>query len=414
MMRNSRHSWMTIRLNTGKTSVLSFLCFLLILIYSSALKDSAALSNTYIEAALTYIFVPIILGTAVIYSVGNTRLSYNKIVITIVILSYFALNIFYIYTNPGYSRILTTIICLIFLYQNESIQAQAFRMMKTALAISCVLGIAVGFLLSIGIEGAIKIDPIDNKRTFMSYFIVYFCKGRGFWRYCGFYNEPGALGTFCALFLCADSLDFKKKENIALLIGGAMSFSLAFVVIIGLFAVMKSATDWKRWIIIILIAAFYFFILPNIHTGNVGLDTLLHRVTFDGEGLSGDNRTNSEVEYLFNETLHSKYIFFGRKLGFANLTSGFSKNLVGPSYKTYIVDLGIVGTMLLLAPLCIAEMRRAGRNRDGIIYIIVSFINFYQRAMLLHRFIYFAVLISGLSNILQKSDNHRKPEMLTQ
>ena len=210
------------------------------------------------------------------------------------------------------------------------------------------------------------------------------------------------------LFLCADSLNFRKKGNIVILIGGLMSFSIAFVVIIGLFYAMKSATNWRRWIILIAVVLVYLFAIPNIHTGNIGIDTVLNRLTFDGDSLVGDNRTNTKLEYLFNETIHSQYIFFGRKLGFANVTSGFSSNLVGPSYKTYIIDLGIIGTLLLLAPLCITELKRSRNNRDAIIYVIITFVSFYQRAMLLHRFIYFAVFIGGVSYVLHNSDSRKK------
>lgn len=406
MVNNQRGS-MTIKIgfDTSKTNVLSFLCFLLILIYSSALKASEALSNVYAETFFDVVGY-IALGLIVIYSVNNLKyISNNKIAITVVILSYLAVNLFYVYTSPRFAWIITAIVFLVFLHQNEEIQAKAFQMMKKAIAISCILGIVFGLLLLLGIHGSIRIDPHASGREFISYYIVYFCRTKGYWRYCGFYNEPGALGTFCALCLCADSLNFRKKENVALLVGGFLTFSIAFIVIIGLFYAMKSATNWRRWLFIIVLISLYFFLLPNIHTGNVAVDSLINRLSFDGDGLVGDNRTNTKIEYLFNETLHSQYIFFGRKLGFANLTSSFSSNLVGPSYKTYIIDLGIVGTVLLLAPLCIAEVRRSRYNRNVILYIIITFIDFYQRAMLLHRFIYFAFLIGGVSYILQKQNS---------
>ena len=388
--------------------ILALLCSLPIFIYSWAMTGSDAVSGELVQKILT-LLVPLFLILIWIHLPEEFCFTKRRIVITLVLLAYFALCLFYNYIGIGLSRGLTTIACLTLLYQSEIVQSKTFTILKKAVIASCVLGMVLGVLLLLGLHGPPLADPVKSGRQYVSYIVVFFSRIVGssshdYWRFCGFYNEPGALGTFCAFFLCADSLDFKKKENIILLIGGAMTLSVAFFVIIGLYAVMRLATDWKYWILILLFVCFYFFVLPNIHTGISVIDTVIERVSFDGDSIAGDHRTNYIMDRLYEETLHSNYIFFGRKLGYATSVSGSSVNLVGASIKTYIIDLGIMGTVLIFAPLFIAESRRTKDNRDGFLFIVISYISLYQRPHLLHNVAYFGIFLCGLSYILQNKN----------
>lgn len=388
------------KIRMGNEDFLALLCFFVIFIYSWAARGSDAVSTRFVQLFLTAI-IPALLLIILIKTPRRAGFLKSDLVMALVVVVYFALNIFYNYVGGGFSRGLTTLACLILLYQTESVQSKTFVIFKKVLVASCIFGLICGLLLMLNLHGSILNDPVKENRQYVSYIFVYYCRmSSSFWRFCGFYNEPGALGTFCAFFLCADSLDLKKRENIILLIGGTLTFSVAFFVIIGIYELMKLATNWKYWVLIIVVVLFYIFVLPNIHTGNIAIDTVLQRITFDGDSLVGDHRTNYIMDRLYDETLHSNYIYFGRKLGFTTNVSGVSVNLVGGSIKSYIIDLGLLGTVLLFAPLCITGIKKAYGCRAGILYVIITFISLYQRSYLLHSISYFGIYICGLSFIL--------------
>ena len=76
---------------------------------------------------------------------------------------------------------------------------------------------------------------------------------RSYYRFYSVFDEPGVLGTLSAFILYGNKYDFKKKENIVILIGCLFTYSMAFYMITLLGWLYQSARSFKRLIISIVV-----------------------------------------------------------------------------------------------------------------------------------------------------------------
>ena len=154
--------------------------------------------------------------------------------------------------------------------------------------------------------------------------------------------------------------------------------------------------DVRTVILTVLLTCFYLFLLPNIYTGNPTIDRFIQRMTITDEGLAGDNRTTDELEYVFDDVVKNKPLFgYGEGyLKTQNLKGGVS------SYKTYIIQYGFVGCILLWGSLLLAALYK-NKNYLSIIYIIAFFVNIYQRPNIM-TLQYQILLFGGLAFINAK------------
>jgi len=95
------------------------------------------------------------------------------------------------------------------------------------------------------------------------------------YRLCGIYNEAGLVGTLCALFLVADKYRIKNRgENTVLLVGGTLSFSLAFYLILGVYFVLINIGKHKFKNAMSLVGVI--FAVIAIKTNSIKITALLH------------------------------------------------------------------------------------------------------------------------------------------
>ena len=172
-------------------------------------------------------------------------------------------------------------------------------------------------------------------------------------RLCGIYDEPGRVGTISALFLAAEKYEFKKKwKNIVLLIGGILTLSLAFFLMIGIGEIIKLFKEKKtKQALIILLAIFAFFVFLKIDFTNVAISSFQQRFAITTSGLAGYNRTDSLFDSIFSSYLKDSDIFsllFGN--GDGTIYKLVTEAGIGTasSYKCLIYDFGFLGTLLYL------------------------------------------------------------------
>lgn len=208
-------------------------------------------------------------------------------------------------------------------------------------------------------------------------------------RLCGLFNEPGYFGTILALVLCADGLDLGKKSNGILLTAGCLTFSVAFFVLVAVYLMLR----WHRkpWAVLLFVAAalFYLFVLPEIEFSDPNVADIVRRLTLVDGRLAGDNRVDGAVEAAFRRWLDSGKLLFGYGNGYAAMNGS------ALSYKTYLMDFGIVGFLLVYGPLLAAALKGAGKDRRAICFVICFFLSIYQRTGV-YCLPYFVVLFGGI------------------
>lgn len=323
------------------------------------------------------------------------------------VLIYRAYNIFHAFNYKGIG--LTTIFLgIYFCYISDDIRAKVFKAFKFLMVAASVYGIIcfASYFIHLGIPYTVV--PRGDGVEWINYRFCYLMNQYNTMiRFCGFFEEPGWFGTWAAFYLCADGLNFKKKENIILLIAGSLTLSLAFFLLLIAYYFLKNLTEWKKWIWVVLLVALYLLVLPNVHTGNYAIDRVLERMVITNEGLVGDNRYGSLFERVWEQTIQSGKIYFGYGAGYAEYYgTGEGQGLA--SIKSYIVNFGIIGTIIIYIPILIASVRQALRNgnREMLLYIAISYISLYQRPCL---FLtpYFIMFMCGISYIATKDQTDK-------
>ncbi len=397
------------RINKEKFCSIIFVICALMIIFAPYQSDStlsltsSLLSNIFKILLYTFTGLNIIL---IIFPI----LKYKKTILrkdlfqTIPMIIFIIISSFHTYDGSiSFSGFLFSLLWIIFALAPDNIKKRTFIYFKNAFIIICIAGIICYLSYDLNLFLPYKVVNYYNNNAIVENYIDYkfiflyrASSSISLVRLCGICNEPGYFGTICALILCASSLNLKKKSNIIILIAGFLTFSLAFIITLVIYLLLKYLKDVRTVILTVLLTCFYLFLLPNIYTGNPTIDRFIQRMTITDEGLAGDNRTTDELEYVFDDVVKNKPLFgYGEGyLKTQNLKGGVS------SYKTYIIQYGFVGCILLWGSLLLAALYK-NKNYLSIIYIIAFFVNIYQRPniMMLQ---YQILLFGGLAFINAK------------
>lgn len=399
---------MALKINKEKFCSIIFVMCALMIIFAPYQSDStlsltsSLLSNIFKVLLYTFTGLNIIL---IIFPI----LKYKKTILrkdlfqTIPMIIFVIISSFHTYDGSiSFSGFLFSLLWIIFALAPDNIKKRTFIYFKNAFIIICIASIICYLSYDLNLFLPYKVVNYYNNNAIVENYIDYkfiflyrASSSISLVRLCGICNEPGYFGTICALILCASSLNLKKKSNIIIFIAGFLTFSLAFIITLVIYLLLKYLKDVRTVILTVLLTCFYLFLLPNIYTGNPTIDRFIQRMTITDEGLAGDNRTTDELEYVFDDVVKNKPLF-----GYGNNYIK-SNNLKGSlSYKTYIIQYGFVGCILLWGSLLLAALYK-NKNYLSIIYIIAFFVNIYQRPNIM-TLQYQILLFGGLAFINAK------------
>ena len=230
--------------------------------------------------------------------------------------------------------------------------------------------------------------------------------GELLYRFTSVFTEPGVVGTFCAFFLAADGMKFKKsKKDIIFLIAGILSLSVAFYVmaIVALAFKFLRKGGVKAFSGFILIVVLY-FVFINVNFNNFALQVVQQRLTITESGLAGDNRMHEEARVVFENFLNSdlKTILMGYGNTDATTSAGISVWQMSASYKEAIFQLGFIGYGLLIlwfavTPLVCYRSKNKYITRFMYSYVIIFILSQYQRPYMKSLFLVYILLAGCLS-----------------
>lgn len=224
---------------------------------------------------------------------------------------------------------------------------------------------------------------------------------RSYYRFYSVFDEPGVLGTLSAFILYGNKYDFKKKENIVILIGCLFTYSMAFYMITLLGWLYQSARSFKRLIIsivvIILIVGALVYLMADDQAFQQSVIERFADVGFD----KVENRTDSSVNAFWDKYIASYDVFWG--MG----TSFIKENLLGlgkSSYKGFVIEYGLAGTILLIVMFFLLVRRW---NRLILGFFILFSLSFLQRPLAFTSWQIF-VFIAVISNLYFTEDSREK------
>jgi hypothetical protein len=134
-------------------------------------------------------------------------------------------------------------------------------------------------------------------------------------RFYSVFDEPGVLGTLASLILLGCKYNFKKIENIFILIGGMLTFSLAFY-IITLYGYFFNSIIEKKYRDSFVFLLIFSFIAPILVLSEAFNILVVDRLKNINDSIS--SRDVDSLDYFYNNFLSTPKAFYGEALNFFN------------------------------------------------------------------------------------------------
>lgn len=268
-----------------------------------------------------------------------------------------------------------------------------YRLFLVVAVISIFVWICFFLKINIGFQQVAYYSQRENAGfTYYYYrwFIFAIFNELTFYRLCGVFNEPGALGTLCALLFICTHKKSTFLEKVILLVTGVLTFSLAFFILVFMYVAIKVCLKNPRNIIFVGVFIMLFLSIPNIDFHNELLNRTAARFRITDTGLAGNNRTTAAFDYEFKEFIKSSDVWIGRGNGY-NVGSG---NASWKSY--YLMPYGIIGTVGMFGLWLVAALYRCDKSKEELIYILLFFASLYQRPNAIQSIWGYVVLFGGL------------------
>lgn len=338
----------------------------------------------------------------ILYLCRIRRCTKGNIWLLILPVSYWLMQI--IHTNGGYSGggELTFFSTAVFVLLPDRIKRDIFQTFYSIVQAANVVSLILWVIFIIGGTSFFQQElfyaqnGLESAHYYRFLIFAIYKYGHSFPRLCGIFNEPGALGTVCALLLICTFKRTRFLEKFLLIATGIMTFSFAFFLIVFLFLAVYLYSKDPRNLVILCIVAIIFLQLPKIDFHNEALNATAARFSITSDGFAGDNRTNSTFDLAYDQFLNSNDIWFGRGAG--TLLGGSTA-----SYKSsYIVPYGILGTAFLLGSWLWFALRRAQTNKQCLLYIFFFFLSLYQRPYGIICFWGYVLLFGGIEWIKEE------------
>lgn len=295
---------------------------------------------------------------------------------------------------------------VIFMLISDKLKQKVFIYYSWIFSILLIPGIIIMVLFLLGFDLSYNIIESPTGREYRQYLgavnLTFLSSDiTGFKRLHGVFDEPGVVGTFAALLLIADNFRIKNNpRNIIILIGGILSFSFAFMVMLLIYLILKMNIKQIIFTFTLLIA-----IIALIPNNSEILDKyVFERFTITEGKLAGDNRISSvstEQELTSFYTGDFRYIFFGM----GNEAQSLNSRMTGDLWQFFLYDYGIFGIIILLFAIFIYIRYKVKSNiYYSALLIFIFLLSFYQRHDIINLY-YMIVLIGGLINLQQNNYN---------
>lgn len=275
---------------------------------------------------------------------------------------------------------------------NPSNKYNIFLTYRDYLVISSFFGIIVYISFVVGIPFPNTMVPYygDSMGFYVNYGFAYLHLSLDGLRLCGLFNEPGYFGTILALTLISTGFEIKRTSNIIMLIAGCLTMSMAFFTLIGLYTIIVNIFHPQRLVVFALILFVVCVILVKIGIVPESMvDHIIGRFAFDDGKFAGDNRSSSYIDEALEFMLDTPYKWFGYGDKLPVETEG------SLTYKTHILQFGIVGSLLTWGSLLFASLKCLDKSYNSQIFIFLFFISIYQRPGI-YTLCYFVILFGGI------------------
>lgn len=202
-----------------------------------------------------------------------------------------------------------------------------------------------------------------------------------FLRFQGPFMEPGHLGIACVFLMYANHLNFKRNYYMwTLLVVCIFTFSLATYVLLAIAFILNMRIK-VSYITVASLALLipYIYITQIWDNGKNPVNLLIFsRLEYDSDkGISGNNRFTVDTDARFEEWIKSGNLIIGKGVVFYSNEKADNK-LGGAGYKIYMIQFGIIGTVLIFWLYWAMALYNENR-RYAVIFFVIFALCFLQR-----------------------------------
>lgn len=268
-----------------------------------------------------------------------------------------------------------------FLCFSKEFKLRIFKLTFGLFLIQCIFALGIWICYVCHIPIGFSEVPYYSENAFshryVKWGILAIFKNPSELRLCGIFNEPGGLGTFCALFFIATFQSASKWQKLLLLATGVCTYSLAFYLLIFLFAALHLIRKNYKNVVWLVLLGFVFVQIPNIDYGDEQINKFAQRFAFSSDrGLAGNNRNSELYDYEFSQLLSSNRVLVGYGIGHKIATTDSHGN---SSAKRYIVEMGILGFGIFLLLWIMTALSQAKGDKDCYVLLFLFLLSSYQR-----------------------------------
>lgn len=197
-------------------------------------------------------------------------------------------------------------------------------------------------------------------------------------RYCGVFDEPGVVGTISALLIAAGYKRLDKRIVVLLFIEGFFTFSMAFYVLIVVYAISRAFMNGAKKVALVGIVLFVTFnTFMNANISNEYLAKVQSRIDLSSLYLVEDNRTttafDAEYEKFLDDGGYPLIMGYGQ-----GAVENNKRMTASSSYKKLVYNYGIVGFSLMLLFFVLVWWEK-GINKESLPFVLVFFSSIIQR-----------------------------------
>lgn len=307
--------------------------------------------------------------------------------------------------------VVTAVLCMAFILMKDDERVKIFRIFIIIFTITLIPGMIVSCcnLINISLPStilqsaeSIKVQSnLQYRQTFFSVILENPWWGAGYRKLCGIYDEPGRVGTIAGMLLPAlplkSKLKLDKGISYIIILGGLMSLSLAFYVLLALFIFIKLSekkkmTTKKLLIGLIFVCGamgiFYYLATTNEYFQN----QIIRRFTLQTI-ITDNNRVSDAFESIYKPFLSSSEVWFG--VGNGNT---IIKTVDAAGYQIIVYTFGIVGFALICLWVCFMGITFSKKNKNALLMFAFFMLSFYQRGWIFP-FYHILILCGGISFI---------------
>lgn len=215
----------------------------------------------------------------------------------------------------------------------------------------------------------------------------------GFYRFYSFLNEPGYIGTLCALIVCAFKFRFKGNKFLYIyLLGALLSLSLGsyLTLLVGFLFVIDLKNIFRFGVPVVCLILFQWNLVEK---------HIVKRLQISENNVAGDNRTTIEFDKAWERLFDSSDVFFGKGKSQHTAVSDGGVS----SWKVIVYNSGVFGLILYLSIIISIYFSFSNRTKYSLMLLLVYFLTIYHRPNV-HLSPYLLIFIFGLLNAQKGSD----------